>query len=195
MFKDVQCSGPLNLDKQCGVLILPDNIVCTRSLTCKIHSMGAKRAVEGRSQPFNDLLAAYQKKNTGRTAQVIGSASHQQIDKTNQQRSAATRAKLASATTTTATAATAALTTTTAPTNAVVEVDSDEETENVFLAIKQFQPIPLGQKRYYHVRRRRAYVRLRDILLDAITPKLSGSAAAISATDPPTAIGGEFTCL
>jgi hypothetical protein len=28
--------------------------------------MGAKRAVEGRSQPFNELLAAYQKKGIGR---------------------------------------------------------------------------------------------------------------------------------
>lgn len=39
---------------------------CTRSLTCKIHAMGAKRAVEGRTQPFNELLAAYQKKGIGR---------------------------------------------------------------------------------------------------------------------------------
>jgi hypothetical protein len=32
-------------------------------LTCKSHSMGAKRAVAGRSLPYDMLLAAYQKKN------------------------------------------------------------------------------------------------------------------------------------
>lgn len=58
--------APLDLDRQCGVLIAPNNNPCTRSLTCKIHAMGAKRAVEGRSQPFNELLAAYQKKGIGR---------------------------------------------------------------------------------------------------------------------------------
>lgn len=54
------------MDRQCGVIITPNNHPCTRSLTCKIHAMGAKRSVEGRSQPFNDLLAAYQKKGIGR---------------------------------------------------------------------------------------------------------------------------------
>lgn len=58
--------APLDLDRQCGVLIAPSNNPCTRSLTCKIHAMGAKRAVEGRSHPFNELLAAYQKKGIGR---------------------------------------------------------------------------------------------------------------------------------
>lgn len=37
--------------------------MCARSLTCKSHSMGAKRAVPGRSLPYDMLLAAYQKKN------------------------------------------------------------------------------------------------------------------------------------
>lgn len=43
-----------------------NNMPCTRSLTCKSHSMGAKRAVDGRSQPYDVLLAAYQKKSIGR---------------------------------------------------------------------------------------------------------------------------------
>jgi hypothetical protein len=33
--------------------------------------MGAKRAVEGRSQPFNELLAAYQKKGIGRPQGIL----------------------------------------------------------------------------------------------------------------------------
>jgi hypothetical protein len=58
--------APIDLDKQCGVIQGLNNLPCTRSLTCKSHSMGAKRAVEGRSQPYDVLLAAYQKKGIGR---------------------------------------------------------------------------------------------------------------------------------
>jgi len=54
--------GPVDVEKQCGVL-LADGKQCARSLTCKSHSMGAKRAVPGRSLPYDMLLAQYQKKN------------------------------------------------------------------------------------------------------------------------------------
>lgn len=54
--------GPVNVEKQCGVP-LPQGGLCARSLTCKSHSMGSKRAVTGRSQPYDILLAQYQKKN------------------------------------------------------------------------------------------------------------------------------------
>lgn len=54
--------GPVDVERQCGVL-LPNGMPCARSLTCKSHSMGAKRAVPGRSLPYDMLLAAYQKKN------------------------------------------------------------------------------------------------------------------------------------
>lgn len=47
--------GPVDLDKQCGV-INDKNLPCSRSLTCKSHSMGAKRAVQGRSRPYDELL-------------------------------------------------------------------------------------------------------------------------------------------
>ncbi|KAG0214790.1 hypothetical protein BGX28_001425 [Mortierella sp. GBA30] len=53
--------GPLDLDKQCGVII-PGGAPCARSLTCKSHSMSSKRAVEGRSRPYDVLLGMYQKK-------------------------------------------------------------------------------------------------------------------------------------
>ncbi len=43
--------GPIDVDKQCGV-INDKGLPCSRSLTCKSHSMGAKRAVEGRSAPI-----------------------------------------------------------------------------------------------------------------------------------------------
>lgn len=54
--------GPVDVEKQCGVL-LPNGAMCARSLTCKSHAMGAKRAVPGRSMPYDMLLAQYQKKN------------------------------------------------------------------------------------------------------------------------------------
>ncbi|CUS09908.1 unnamed protein product [Tuber aestivum] len=54
--------SPVDVEKQCGVP-LPNGALCARSLTCKSHSMGAKRGVLGRSQPYDILLAAYQKKN------------------------------------------------------------------------------------------------------------------------------------
>ncbi|MCJ1241017.1 hypothetical protein MMC14_009021 [Varicellaria rhodocarpa] len=54
--------GPVDVEKQCGVAIA-NGAFCARSLTCKSHSMGAKRAVPGRSLPYDMLLAAYQKKN------------------------------------------------------------------------------------------------------------------------------------
>jgi len=54
--------GPVDVEKQCGV-ILPNGQMCARSLTCKSHSMGAKRGVPGRSLRYDILLAQYQKKN------------------------------------------------------------------------------------------------------------------------------------
>lgn len=52
--------GPINLDRQCGV-INNKGLPCSRSLTCKSHSMGAKRNVQGRTQPYDTLLFEWQK--------------------------------------------------------------------------------------------------------------------------------------
>ena len=54
--------APVDVEKQCGVE-LPQGGQCARSLTCKSHSMGAKRAVLGRSAPYDKLLMEYQRKN------------------------------------------------------------------------------------------------------------------------------------
>ena len=63
--KTAKTKGPVDVERQCGV-ILPNGQQCARSLTCKSHSMGAKRAVPGRSLPYDVLLQAYQKKNQAR---------------------------------------------------------------------------------------------------------------------------------
>lgn len=54
--------GPVNLDQQCGV-INDKNLPCSRSLTCKSHSMGAKRAVQGRSRSYDELLIQWQREH------------------------------------------------------------------------------------------------------------------------------------
>ncbi|KAJ5413988.1 hypothetical protein N7509_000615 [Penicillium cosmopolitanum] len=63
--KTAKPKGPVDVEKQCGVT-LPNGAQCARSLTCKSHSMGAKRAVPGRSLPYDMLLQQYQKKNQAR---------------------------------------------------------------------------------------------------------------------------------
>jgi SAGA-associated factor 73 len=60
--KAAKPKGPVDVEKQCGVA-LANGGFCARSLTCKSHSMGLKRAVPGRSLPYDMLLAQYQKKN------------------------------------------------------------------------------------------------------------------------------------
>ena len=52
----------LDLDRHCGVIIMPSGIACTRSLTCKSHSMASKRSVAGRSVDFDFLLSAHMSK-------------------------------------------------------------------------------------------------------------------------------------
>ncbi|EGN96529.1 hypothetical protein SERLA73DRAFT_184605 [Serpula lacrymans var. lacrymans S7.3] len=54
--------GPVDYDKQCGV-INDKNLPCSRSLTCKSHSMGAKRAVQGRSKAYDELLLEWNRAN------------------------------------------------------------------------------------------------------------------------------------
>jgi hypothetical protein len=53
----VYLGGPVNVNEQCGVLVPPNDTPCARSLTCKTHSMGAKRSVPGRSAPYDVLLS------------------------------------------------------------------------------------------------------------------------------------------
>ena len=62
--------GPVDVEKQCGVP-LPNGQLCARSLTCKSHPMGQKRAVPGRSLPYDMLLAAYQKKNQAKLQSML----------------------------------------------------------------------------------------------------------------------------
>jgi SAGA-associated factor 73 len=54
---------PVDVERQCGVIDPEKGTMCARSLTCKSHSMSSKRAVPGRSQPYDILLSQWQRKN------------------------------------------------------------------------------------------------------------------------------------
>jgi hypothetical protein len=56
--KKVKVPVPLNLDTHCGVK-LDNGQLCTRSITCKIHSISLKRIVIGRSQSYDVLYQDY----------------------------------------------------------------------------------------------------------------------------------------
>ncbi|KAI8855139.1 SCA7, zinc-binding domain-containing protein [Chytridium lagenaria] len=62
--KELTSEGPIDLDKQCGVP-LENGQLCSRSITCKIHSVSAKRAVFGRTQQYDTLFQEYHSKNRG----------------------------------------------------------------------------------------------------------------------------------
>jgi hypothetical protein len=53
------------------------------------------------------------------------------------------------------------------------DIDYDEETESVYIAVKEHKPQPLGERQVFYVQRKRKYFKIRDILLEAITPKSS----------------------
>lgn len=53
-------NNPLDYDRQCGV-INDKGLPCSRSLTCKTHTVGAKRAVQGRTRPYDELFIEWQR--------------------------------------------------------------------------------------------------------------------------------------
>ncbi|TPX39612.1 hypothetical protein SeMB42_g06306 [Synchytrium endobioticum] len=58
-FKPEKSKGKgINLDERCGVTV--DGLTCTRAITCKKHSVVAKRGVHGRSKPYDVLALRFQ---------------------------------------------------------------------------------------------------------------------------------------
>ncbi|KAM4652381.1 ataxin-7 isoform 2-T2 [Discoglossus pictus] len=60
----------------CGVVDTETKKPCTRSLTCKTHSLGYRRAVKGRKKRFDVLLAEH--KNKAREKELLRNSEHQQ---------------------------------------------------------------------------------------------------------------------
>lgn len=52
--------GPLDLDKHCGVFNDKKGVICTRSITCKVHSMRDKRLIT-RSKPYDELVLDFRR--------------------------------------------------------------------------------------------------------------------------------------
>lgn len=73
-------SVPVDVEKQCGVWDPDKQTMCARSLTCKSHSMSAKRAVPGRSQPYDVLLSLWQRKNQVKAAPAPKPVAVQEAD-------------------------------------------------------------------------------------------------------------------
>ena len=141
--------GPVDIEKQCGVP-LPQGGLCARSLTCKSHSMGAKRAVEGRSQPYDTLLTAYQKRKQVRVTKP-STASHKAG-------AGGTRAGGKGD-----------------PGEA--PVDSEEEVISVMAGIKYSAAYPLADRVIMPVKRKRRFWRMREMLYGALGSTRSGSNA------------------
>jgi hypothetical protein len=156
--KAAKPKGPVDVEKQCGVA-LPNGAQCARSLTCKSHSMGAKRAVPGRSLPYDMLLAAYQKKNQARQQKAAIDANapallEEDLDP--------------------------ALT---------GPVDSDEEREQVMAAIQRSmaRPSPLITVPLFPTRRKYQNIRLKEMLSNAMGGNRQGSIFAVPPDSAKTA--------
>jgi len=61
-------------DKHCGVWDNEAKRNCTRALTCKSHSVLLKRKIDGRSKPFDELVAAHKKAQAAAAAAAQAAA-------------------------------------------------------------------------------------------------------------------------
>ncbi|KAJ2852410.1 SAGA complex subunit Sgf73 [Coemansia brasiliensis] len=153
---------PLDLDRQCGVVVEPGAAPCTRSLTCKTHSMAMKRAVRGRSNMFDALLQAHLAKSRSAAAAKNAAAS----------RSAAKSGSAAAVRNATAIALAAGTLDDNFFDESDSDRDSDSETELVIDGIRCSRGQPLAVRPSLLPRRRHHYLRVRDLFYDALRPSM-----------------------
>lgn len=158
--------GPVDVEKQCGVP-LPLGGFCARSLTCKTHSMGAKRAVPGRSAPYDVLLQQYQKRNQAKLAASNALAAQR---RENAQLSGMTGLDQDEA-------GAGALS---------MVLDPDHETHLVLEGLSKNCAMPLERKVIVPVRDRHNFLYMREAYANALIT--NGSAAA-----DPLALSGDLT--
>ncbi|KAJ1763174.1 SAGA complex subunit Sgf73 [Coemansia sp. RSA 353] len=161
---------PLDLDRQCGVVVEAGS-ACTRSLTCKTHSMAMKRAVRGRSNMFDALLQAHLAKS--RSAAAAKNAAS---------RSAAKSSNAAAVRNATAIAlggGAGAL-----DDSFFDESDqdrgSDSEAEMVIDGIRCSYGRPMAVRQVLLPRRRHHYLRVRDLFYDALRPAMGADADGLA---------------
>lgn len=143
-----KAKGPVDVEKQCGVP-LPMGGFCARSLTCKTHSMGAKRAVPGRSAPYDVLLQQYQKRNQARMAQNNALAAQR---RENAQLSGMAGVEGAEG----------------GAGSLSVVLDPDEETHLVLEGVSKSAPVPLERKVMIPARNRHRFLSMREAYANAL---------------------------
>lgn len=144
-----KAKGPVDVEKQCGVP-LPLGGYCARSLTCKTHSMGAKRAVPGRSAPYDVLLQQYQKRNQAKIAanNALAAQRRENAQLTGMGVGDADYGNGAG--------------------NLNVVLDPDEETHLVLEGLSKNHPIPLERKVMVPVRHRHKFLYMREAFANAL---------------------------
>lgn len=150
--------GPVDVERQCGVP-LPSGGFCARSLTCKTHSMGAKRAVLGRSAPYDVLLQQYQKRNQAKLAanNVLAAQRREHAQFEDDNASLNSNNKI---------------------------LDPDEETHLVLEGLSKNYPIPLERKIILPSRNRHKFLYMREAYANAlITSDSSQSGSGNQSTD------------
>ena len=171
--KSSKVKGPVDVERQCGVL-LQNGQQCARSLTCKSHSMGAKRAVPGRSRPYDILLAAYQKQNQAKQQRTCSSYSAHLLSSSFHFWACYSRFSIqVQSLILTTMVCTGAAIDANAPLQDDFElangpVDSEEERDAVMAAITRAQPQPLATKTLILPRTKYQYVRMKEMLHNAL---------------------------
>ena len=166
----------IDFDKQCGVE-LPEGGYCARSLTCKSHSMGAKRSVLGRTESYDVLLANYHRLHQTK----IGAAAekrakqqeiqkHQKEIQKDQKRSTQKKPRgKNSSTRKSSNKANQNAGTDTGIDNIILS--PEEETTQVLNGVSRSYPLPLESNVLYSVRRRTKYFRMREMFASSFTVK------------------------
>ncbi|CUM62607.1 uncharacterized protein PRCAT00000160001 [Priceomyces carsonii] len=140
--------GPVDVEKQCGVP-LPSGGFCARSLTCKTHSMGAKRAVMGRSAPYDVLLQQYQKRNQAKLAANNALAAQRRENAAFHGNGSAFNEDLNG-------------------TGYSKILDPDEETHLVLEGLSKNNPMPLEEKVIMSTRYRHRFLAMREFYADSL---------------------------
>lgn len=172
----------IDFDKQCGVE-LPEGGYCARSLTCKSHSMGAKRSVIGRTQPFDSLLAEYHKQHQTKIgAAAEKRAKQQEIQKQQkqiqkeqkkqlQQQNKSQRGRKGNSTGAGNNSKTSSggMSHSSDATGINMSVSPEEVTTQVLNGVSRSLPLPLESTVLSSVRNRNKYFRMREMFASAFS--------------------------
>ncbi|KAJ2834883.1 SAGA complex subunit Sgf73 [Coemansia furcata] len=159
---------PLDLDKQCGFVgPEPGSLPCTRSLTCKTHSMAMKRSVRGRTKLFDALLQAHLAKSRSAAAAKNAASNAKSSN----------AAAVRNATAIALGGGEGALDESFFEEESDGELGSDAEAEMVIGGIRCSRGRPMAARPTLLPRRRHRYLRVRDLFYDALKPSMGGETA------------------